>query len=226
MKKPIRWLAVVLSSLGFSQRVVCEPAVPASDGFKLVTDLSKLPLDIGVWLGKGKVEVVHDLQGLEFIEEKEQERWLPKTDVGGKEHPWRRMIFMVTWVNGDGASIGRPLRVSFNADSGKIWYLHMPVKPQSSMPKVGSIAAGDTFQTCVAKLGQPVNDVQTAPVTREAAWQMGSTTYRINYSSEAYRDFNQAFRAGEIDLISVYRKDLAPPGFDDKPTVYDPSKGW
>lgn len=226
MKKLIAWLAVVLSSVGTPQRVFSEPAVSVSDSFKLHTDLSKLPADIGVWLGKGKGEVVPVLHGIDFIEEKEQGKWLPKTDVAGKEHPWRRLIFMITWINGDDASISRPVRISFNADSGKIWYVHLPVRPRSSMPKVGPITAGDTFQTCVAKLGQPLNDVQTAPVTREAAWQIGATTYRITYYSEAYRDIDRTFSAGEIELISVYRKDLAPPSFDDKPTVYDPSKGW
>ncbi len=196
------------------------------DSFKLDTDLSQLPPDIGGWLGKHKGEVEPILRGFDLIDELEQGKWLPNSDVPGKELPWRRIVFMIAWIDSDGASISRPARISYNADSGIIWYMHLPVKPRGSMPNVGLIAAVDTFRTCSDKLGKPVSDVQTAPVTREAAWQIGATTYRITYYSEAYRDMNQAFSAGEIDLISAYRKDLAPPGFDDNPTVYDPSKGW
>lgn len=133
---------------------------------------------------------------------------------------------MISWTNDEGGCLNRPARVSYNRNTGIVWHVHLPMKLNSKLPKVGSIGSDVTFESCVKKLGSPAGDIQTAPITRVAWWQVSGAILQVTYYSEPYADIDQVFRMGELDMAMIFRPDIAPPEFNHIPREFDPAKGW
>ncbi|MCB1277645.1 hypothetical protein [Prosthecobacter sp.] len=214
----MNWLARFFGTNQQPEKAISSHGIEVCDSYKLASTLPSLPSDLSAWLGKGKTDIISHLEGIQFQEMPDR--------TGQLDSEWRQILFMVSWTNEEGSSFSRPIRVSHNQQTGIVWYVHLPMKLNSPLPKVAAIGTDDTFQSCVKKLGEPTSDIQTAPITRVAWWNINGAIVQVTYYSEAYADIDQVFQAGELDMVMVFRPDLAPPGFNHAPREFDPAKGW
>lgn len=110
--------------------------------------------------------------------------------------------------------IGINVRYCYRPSDRVVWNISVAHASQNYTGELGGVDLDDTLEEITGKLGKPAARHEEAPVIDAYWWDTPTIGYRVNAYSEEYGMFGR----GDVDRIEVWRRDLAPAGYDaDRP---------
>ena len=107
------------------------------------------------------------------------------------------------------------VRYAYRPSDGVVWGISVGNAHWVFTGDLGGVKLEDSLEEIEEKLGKPLARREHAPVLDAYWWE----TETLGYAVQAYSEEYGIGQPGDIGFIEVWRRDLAPPGYDGDRTL-------
>lgn len=107
------------------------------------------------------------------------------------------------------------VRYAYRPSDGVVWGISVAYAYGVFTGDLGGVNLDDSLAEIEEKLGKPLARREEAPVIDAYWWE----TETLGYAVHAYSEEYGIWQPGDIGFLEVWRRDLAPPGYDGDRTL-------